>query len=367
MRSQQPNANVGLTTLPISFFLLIFTFTIVSSAFNSFLNRFEHVGELPVRAGWPKLGFISPQQGWFLENSRVWLTNNGGITWAPLRLPDSNFGEIYQVRICDTDRVLLGASRGIFWTSDGGDTWAQLRAASLTYSYTDTAVSCSSGRVYMAGGRFRLARTGEEAPNYALSKIGNRLHISRPAVAISDVTRDNWTTIDLPEDEGYRVRRLIVLDENRAFAVTEFTVFVTADGGSSWTASEFPTCGVPVHPSPGPEPRITAVHFLDGRTGWLAYEDGRLARTKDAGRTWCTVSITRLRTPYSDNFQALFFRSELSGLALSSFNHLYETFDGGTIWREVPTPEMFKTLVSSPDSHAWLASESSLFRVAETN
>ena len=126
---------------------------------------------------------------------------------------------------------------------------------------------------------------------------------------------------------------LFFADENVGYAVGWFDkLFKTTDAGASWDTLRWSTSSTPFR-------RLTAVHFLDAETGFVAgYEiddyylnigayQHFLMKTTD-GKQWDTLP----NTGYFDAL-TLDFENESQGLLLSATG-LHATNDGGLLWQD---------------------------------
>lgn len=143
------------------------------------------------------------------------------------------------------------------------------------------------------------------------------------------------------------------LDSNRAWIARGYGsptscfdhvgVFVTSDGGRTWSRSVFATPEIQADPSLQLE-----LDFLDARHGWLmVLAEGRLApdwfvySTADGGLDWQPVS----RLPTIASFCGVTFISQTVGFLSdcvssgSSTASLLTTRDGGRTWQSVRLPE----------------------------
>ena len=91
-------------------------------------------------------------------------------------------------------------------------------------------------------------------------------------------------------------------------------VFVTADGGQSWT---------PVNVKDRP----LSLFLLDDSLGWLVTSQGLWA-TNEGGRSWRRVSAIK-------NLLQVYFLSPTHGFAAGSDDQALETTDGGGTWKPV--------------------------------
>ena len=364
MRLGQPNPKRSLAALIILFAVCI------AAGIARGQGHPQRIGELPKHRGHPFIGFSSAQNGWFYAGEEAWRTDDGGRTWTALELPPQTESDwyVWGLNLCDENRGWLRRSDGQFTTSDGGHTWRKLPNSPLKYplgQIEDVAVLCSASRLWVAGGRYRLAEPGEDAPNVVSNRTAEGLRILRPALA---VTKDEGRTWDLIEpDMGfvYSIKEIIFTGERHGLAVAQISTFFTEDGGSKWTKSQFSGhCEGSVDVPANPEASISAVYFLNNRTGWLAFEDSRFFRTADGGKTWCTVGKYSVEQNGEWGYlEDMFFSTGDHGWGRTQSGYLYETTDGGRIWRLIPAVESFRSLASYDSRKAWLVTHTALYEL----
>ncbi|MCH7606582.1 MAG: hypothetical protein IH962_05445 [Chloroflexi bacterium] len=130
---------------------------------------------------------------------------------------------------------------------------------------------------------------------------------------------DTWETQDSGVDT--KLTSVAFVDASRGWAAGSLGVIIhTSDGGKSWRRQgAADTLG---HD-------LSAVSFVDDRTGWVVTERGsRILRTDDAGETW-TRQFASNTGKRSD---AIFLDHRRGWLVFSQGGFLY-TSDGGENWR----------------------------------
>ncbi|RLC58577.1 MAG: hypothetical protein DRI30_02415 [Chloroflexi bacterium] len=140
-----------------------------------------------------------------------------------------------------------------------------------------------------------------------------------------------------------------VLSESHGWIARDGSLWITADGGESWTD---------ISPE-GLQPNsVKGIHFLDADHGWIMTNGARgssdaiqlqVLRTSDAGRTWESSPMGEPSVDYTLSLggpASFFFLDAQHGWAVvrlassSQFNwgHLYRTQDGGVTWDELSVP-----------------------------
>lgn len=106
---------------------------------------------------------------------------------------------------------------------------------------------------------------------------------------------------------------------DRVVAVGERGIVVYADDRENWTQAQVPVRGT-----------LTAVTFLDERTGFAVGHDAVILRTADAGATWTQVQFD----PASQNvYLNVRFRTRDWGYIVGTNGQLLITRDGGDTWK----------------------------------
>lgn len=140
-----------------------------------------------------------------------------------------------------------------------------------------------------------------------------------------------WTTQDAGAATTANLTQVRFLDANNGWACGATNVILrTRNGGLSW--------GLVAGPAGKSAVTINAIVPVTENRVWLAFNDGTLYYTEDAGVTW------NLRSgPWSGAgvFNGLDFVNEMFGIAartLSGVGTLYQTIDGGYTWQALTTP-----------------------------
>ena len=80
---------------------------------------------------------------------------------------------------------------------------------------------------------------------------------------------------------------------------------------------------------------LTAVFFVDEKTGWAVGQWGVVLRTDDAGESW---TLQRHDTSVDQPLFSVWFRDRQRGYAVGLWSLLIETADGGKTWTQVTLP-----------------------------
>ena len=92
------------------------------------------------------------------------------------------------------------------------------------------------------------------------------------------------------------------------------------DNGASWQRAKSPEA-----------PLLTAVRFIDAKSGWAVGHDALILATSDAGATWVKqFSAPSEQRPLLD----VVFLDAQAGMAVGAYGAYYETVDGGKTWND---------------------------------
>lgn len=109
----------------------------------------------------------------------------------------------------------------------------------------------------------------------------------------------------------------------------EPTLFITRDGGASWTSLATPFVS-----------SITDIFFLDELVGYVATEYEGVHKTTDGGKTWKSV-ISNIgflgnQRIVENPFNEVYFLNKMEGFAFKQYNNIVvKTIDGGASWTVV--------------------------------
>ena len=112
---------------------------------------------------------------------------------------------------------------------------------------------------------------------------------------------------------------------SRLVAVGEYgNIVLSDDEGKTWRQAKRVPSTV----------TLTAVAFIDDKTGWAVGHDTLILQTKDGGETW----VKQFGGGESDNaLLSVFFKDATHGWAIGAFNYTVETQDAGKTWVERKT------------------------------
>jgi photosystem II stability/assembly factor-like uncharacterized protein len=266
----------------------------------------------------------------FPNNGLLYHTADGGLTWTISSTPFSG-GDL---SFLDANNGWMLADLGVgagsnavavFQTNDGGATWTQ------TYT-NDPNNPEASGSLPLGGLKSDLVPVSMQT-----AWVGGVVY--SPGTVYLYRTDDGgatWTPVNLEIPEGAEEFELgIDRDQMRFVSATDgflivrmsgdstqTAVYVTEDGGETWTLT--PT----LIPEAGQSGILSAEEVV-------IYNGEQFYVTRDAARTWATVSPDIV---FGDSFALMDFVNPNSGWIVSiadDHHSLYRTHDGGATWLPV--------------------------------
>jgi photosystem II stability/assembly factor-like uncharacterized protein len=111
---------------------------------------------------------------------------------------------------------------------------------------------------------------------------------------------------------------------------------------------------------------IIDITLADSMNGWILFENGFIARSLDAGQTWCDLFYDEGPVSASKErlmFKRIHFTDSQSGWALSKAGNLYRTRDGGSAWAEVADGARISDIFFLDSTHVWALGTEGIFRI----
>ena len=328
-----------------------------------------------------EIHFVNELDGWGVSESWIVRTNDGGITWYNVTPTEvEEVGSAVETFILDKDHAWIQKpdfnnfpNNGLLYhTADGGLTWTisstPFSGGDLSFidenngwMLADLGVGAGSNAVAVFqttdGGATWIQRYTND-PN--LPKAGDSLPLGGLKADLvpldmqtawvggvvyspgtiylyrTDDRGQNWTqeSLELPDgaenfELGIDEDQVQFVSAEDGFLVvrmsgdsTQTAVYITNDGGDTWQLT------------PTLIPNAGASDFLSAQEA-IIYNGEQFYVTRDAGRTWTTVSPDIV---FGDSFATMEFVNLNSGWILTVANEkrsLYRTHDGGATWLPV--------------------------------
>lgn len=236
---------------------------------------------------------------WVLcENGRIYKTEDGGRTWAILRL-----GELRAraLRLGSPIHAIVAGAEGVLLLSDdGGASWR--RPESGVRSHLNS-IAVRGEKIWVAGHEGTILHSADNGRSWRLQP---------------SLTRNNL--------EG-----IWFLDGQHGWAAGwNGTILRTADGGASWE-----------NVSPGNiYQTLTAIWFRTPEEGWVVGIGGLILHTADGGSSW-----SRLPSPDPGWLRSILFTPDGTGYIAGE--KILASYDGGKSWQPLAfdAPEALLAIV----------------------
>jgi photosystem II stability/assembly factor-like uncharacterized protein len=253
-------------------------------------------------------------------------TTDGGLTWQQAQVPGDYPDSLLTLSFVDQLHGFLMCSGSspemtstILRTDDGGATWTVVATVGPVPPGANP------------GGMFTASDASTLWAGAQVEAVGH----GHPLLAVSRDAGRTWSDVPLPGNEGlaggfdvFMEEAPVFLDANTGFVnvlnsrgETFSDVFITTDGGRTWTGQHVPF-------------DARHVDFLD-TSHWLAPGNSSVAVTADGGKTWKTVLD---QTIGIGAFVQLEFLNPQNGYGIFEPNgerghyYLYRTDSGGADW-----------------------------------
>lgn len=293
----------------------------------------------------------------------LWLTNDGGQTWAQSAPAELNRCTYYW---CHSVSAVLLQPGGVIWaitdgqlsrSADWGENWqpvttpTSVEGASIKASPDGRVALLNGNTAYIsgdAGATWRTVRPAQESsayssltqfgvvdPQHVWMQYGERLYVSGDAGA--SFTRSLGPA---PEDAGTTVLAAWFFDAREGIALTSSGWMQrTTDGGRTWTRTAV---------SIGASTSSARMQFVSRKVGWLTIAGtATLLQTTDGGLSWVSSRLGDAARGVRD-FQ---FLNATDGWAVDQDGQVFKTGDAGATWARLATaPSMAASLVRFGDA-----------------
>jgi photosystem II stability/assembly factor-like uncharacterized protein len=218
-------------------------------------------------------------------------TSDGGQTWNDLGVPTT--GDVIDVSFpSPTTGFALDSSGTLLKSTNGGGSWVLLNTG--TQTQPASVLALDTNRVLLIGPR-GVRRSTDGGNSFG----GVRGAIAHASIQRADVAR------------------------GAVFAYGSHALFVSTNGGSSWSAVK----------RPPRKSSLRTVDFITGKRGFVLDGQGRVWATSNRGKRWTQLVATGTLSAYDLAFTA----ANRGYLAINSFGiqhggFLLKTSDGGQTW-----------------------------------
>lgn len=286
-----------------------------------------------------KYGYIAGDFGNILK------TEDYGNSWQELNIGDNK--NLYTLTVFDSLRVVTGGAFGrVAYTNDGGKSWGLTIGGGLVnaMAFVNDTLGYSIGIFESAyyittNCGITWTSTGHGAP---LRYGGNWIEFVNDTLGY---IAGNYLRLNFTTDSGYSwnnlfmnedIKDIFFINENIGFAIDDFSVHKTIDGGVKWNRLE----GLPYY--------LKTIYFLDNNRGFLGGQNNEIFATVDGGSNWIKRPISGLTDSTSNSIEGFFFINDSVGYANSS--GIYKTDNYGLEWRQIVPLGTLKLFFINPSN-----------------
>lgn len=199
---------------------------------------------------------------------------------------------------------IAGSSGTLLSTDDGGKTWKKEVGASEDTIRQVYFLDEFTGWLLCER---NIYNRGSNASSYLLKTTNGGV---------------DWDKIEFDDIKRERLVKLFFNTEKHGFAVGESGAFYALrDGGEKWKRQASPIRYLMLDGT-----------FTDAKNGIIVGASGSILFTEDAGATWKPSSV--FNNP-SVKFNSVFFVNQKTGWTAGMGGKLFQTLNGGKIWREI--------------------------------
>ena len=260
------------------------------------------------------------------DGGNAWGSQSAGTTtsFKAVHFVDENVGTI------------VGGGGTIRRTIDGGSNWIVQSAGTASQFESVSFIDANNGII--VGPQNTYYKTSDGGNNWNSNSVdisgglaavyidaNNAFIVGHNEILETKNGGSDWTNHYKLEDEynfNSRIGALHIFDENSFATINNFAgqyrFFRTSDNGENWSSYFFGS---------GTSGEILDMHFEGEYFGVLCGTAGRIFVTYDGGSSWTSKSISSLIT-----LRSISFGSSVSGTLVGSGGNIYRTTDAGQTW-----------------------------------
>lgn len=245
---------------------------------------------------------------------KILITEDGGMSWQ--RVPSGVDKALYNVEFVDPQNGWVSGQEGIILhTKDGGRTWERQKSAASVYLFGLDFINAREG--WVVGDRATTLHTVDAGETWRIAKLGTA----------QQMTADEELLAADPVLYGVHF-----LNSDTGWVVGELgNIYFTADGGKNWTTQQSSLLGGGIY-NPLDLPTFFGLSFADATTGVAAGLEGKIARTRDAGKTW-SFEPFKLDLPFVDPLFQPFLFPNGTGWAVGAAGEVVRQAEAGAPWQ----------------------------------
>ena len=257
-------------------------------------------------------------------------STDGGVSWSPVATPGSGY---FGVEVFTADIAIAMKSNGeVIRTTDGGATWTEVdfpnsfidpfAGIDVINETTAVRVRSSSGDLTVtadAGATWTIAPNSPPIPTLAVAFGSAMDGIVVGGDGLILGTHDGGATWDYRSNgQARKLHSIGMFDAQRGLAVGHSGVLLsTVDGGEHWT---------PARPALS---ELNDIHLISDQIAVAVGDLGRVIKTIDGGQTWSSIMIANGQFDLED----VEFADESVGWAIAGPEaNIFHTVDGGATW-----------------------------------
>lgn len=293
------------------------------------------------------------------DEKMKWETTDKGSHWNVISATmPSDKAELGELRFSSLSSIVWYAD-GYYKSDDGGKTWIKGKATPIDYPkgmLYSMNFEQGSKKGWVAGGMFKpISKSRQGAvPTYFYSPNGES--VLEVAIFFTEDGGDTWTEQSLPSDVG-RIDDLQFIDEAYGIATNGNNIYYTKNRGENWHRALFsPACVDRDYLENFYDSQLLSCTMIDSKHAWIVYNDGRMIKSVDGGKTWCDA-LNPGDVQFKDSMKGFFvefsFLDSLRGVSLGSDKRLYLSKDGGEMWSQIDV-NLDVISVSFPNTHRGL-------------
>jgi photosystem II stability/assembly factor-like uncharacterized protein len=262
------------------------------------------------------VSFTDLQHGFVSGDGALYITSDGGETWARHNLEMGPFYDVYFYNA--TKGWAIGTSDGLngklFRTDDGGETWEKKSNSQMYPLYDICFVDEEKGWAAGGAGEIMFTEDGGYTWNSQISPVWQE-----------------WYSMSFIDDQkGW----ICGGQQNNGYIIH------TDNGGNTWEVQYS-----------GQVSRLKSIFFVDELYGWAGGLAGVLYKTTDGGLNW-----NSLNTGASGRIESIYFVSAQKGWIVTYSGEILLTENGGDTWSvQFDGYEQFKSVFFIDPEIGWVA------------
>ncbi|WP_248724392.1 YCF48-related protein [Seonamhaeicola sp. ML3] len=250
--------------------------------------------------------FLNEEVGFvFGEDGKIFKTKDGGVFWEKQVL---SFDDISDAHFFDDLNGIISLDETLWQTNDGGETWTErsLGVDGLRYSFKITNIEFISTEIgFLTGNRGEIIKTEDGG--------------------------DTWNLISTIET-NYSLNDILFIDTNHGY-VTANGIYETVDGGVNWTRLQ---SSIPLENYNSIKKNNNGDLIVVGMVDYGAlFDKGGIIKTKEANGNWELISSFNGGNYTKHDF---YFKGDI-GYVFGE-NESKKTIDGGITWQNFSIPDI---------------------------